>query len=93
MQLKRYVYDDPNRGDSVVVREGSTQRVRYPNLLAAIREHPGATRTSPPPDENPAWYIGAGGQWRRDPVGLEAWADYITLPSQTAAAASTFKRR
>ena len=67
------MYDDPNRGDSVVVREGSTQRVRFPNLLAAIREHPGATRTSPPPDGNPAWYIGGGGQWRKDPVGLWAW--------------------
>ena len=67
------MYDDPNRGDSVVVREGSTQRLRYANLLAAIREHPGATRTSPPPDGNPAWYIGGGGQWRKDPVGLWAW--------------------
>ena len=67
------MYDDPNGSDSVVVREGSTQRVRYPNLLAAIREHPGATRTSPPPDENPAWYIGDGGQWRKDPVGRWGW--------------------
>ena len=43
------------------------------NRLAAIREHPGVTRTSPPPDENPAWYIGDGGQWRKDPVHRWAW--------------------
>ena len=72
-QLKRYVYDDPNGGGSVVVHEGSTRRTRYPDLPAAVREHPGATRTSPPPDENPAWYIGDGGQWRKDPVGRWTW--------------------
>ena len=57
----------------MVVRQGGTRRERYPNLLSAIREHPGATRTSPPPDENPAWYIGDGGQWRKDPVRRWAW--------------------
>ena len=57
----------------MVVREGSTGRERYSDRLAALREHPGATRTSPPPDENPAWYIGDGGQWRKDPVRRWAW--------------------
>jgi len=73
LPLKRYVYDDSNQGGSVVVRQGSTKRAPYPNRLAALRDHPGATRTSPPPDENPAWYIGDGGQWRKDPVSRWTW--------------------
>ena len=63
----------PQPGQQCGGARGSTQRARYPNLLAAIREHPGATHTSPPPDENPAWYISEGGQWRKDPVGRWGW--------------------
>ena len=61
-----YCYRDPDYGDWVVISEGA-----YPTRAAQDMVQPSedeAQRINPPPDSNPAWYVGDGFQWRKEPV-------------------------
>ena len=64
----KYYYRDPDYGDWVTISTGAhPERVSWDTMERASSggvNH----RINPPPDGNPAWYIGDGLQWRKEPV-------------------------
>ena len=66
-----FYYKDPDYGDWIVLGPGKNpMRESYPTE-EAIWGAP--DRINPPPDSNPAWYIGDGQQWRKEPVRILKW--------------------
>ena len=66
-----FYYKDPDYGDWIVLGPGKNpMRESYPTE-EAIWGAP--DRINPPPDSNPAWYIGDGQQWRKEPVRKQKW--------------------
>ena len=63
----KYYYRDPDYGDWVGIDNGPfSKRVSGNTEDQAATD--GTQRINPPPDGNPAWYVGDGLQWRKDPV-------------------------
>lgn len=67
----RAMYWYPQDGGIIVTKLGKNpDRWWYESWRQAQEAHPKTTliRTNPPPNHNPAWYIGAALQWRKEPV-------------------------
>ena len=64
-----YFYRDPDYGDWVTISTGTThpERVSWDTMERASNGGVNL-RINPPPDGNPAWYVGDGFQWRKEPV-------------------------
>ena len=62
-----YYYRDPDYSNWVVISAGAhPERWSYSTMEEAKSGL--VQRINPPPDSNPAWYIGDGFQWRKEPV-------------------------
>ena len=78
-----FYYIDPDYGDWVAMFGGKTPYREFfdtekeaKTFLANNSENDldfAIDRINPPPDSNPAWYIGDGQQWRKEPVRKQKW--------------------
>ena len=62
-----YYYRDTDYGDWVTINAGAHPKRVFGGTMAEAAAD-GTQRINPPPDGNPAWYVGDGFQWRKEPV-------------------------